>query len=102
MPPDTVKVDRSTRWGNPFNLTAAYLAFGHAGYPIPLEALRTAPGLDRSMDLFAAYLRGVLSIDPGFLEPLRGRNLACWCKPDQRCHADLLLRLANFDRSAAA
>ena len=26
MPENTVKVDRSTRWGNPFTLTAARLA----------------------------------------------------------------------------
>ncbi|RYD50169.1 MAG: DUF4326 domain-containing protein [Verrucomicrobiaceae bacterium] len=25
----------------------------------------------------------------------RGRNLACWCKSDQPCHADILLQLAN-------
>lgn len=32
---------------------------------------------------------------PPSLEPLRGKNLACWCKPDARCHADVLLELAN-------
>lgn len=26
---------------------------------------------------------------------LRGKNLACWCKPGQPCHADVLLKLAN-------
>jgi hypothetical protein len=26
---------------------------------------------------------------------LRGKNLACWCKLDQPCHADVLLRMAN-------
>lgn len=26
---------------------------------------------------------------------LRGRDLACWCKLDQPCHADVLLELAN-------
>ena len=26
---------------------------------------------------------------------LRGKNLACWCKPGQPCHADVLLELAN-------
>lgn len=96
MPANTLKVDRSTRWGNPFNLTAGYLIFDQCGYPIPTERLRTPPGLDRSLDLFAAYLRGLLRLDSDFLEPLRGRNLACWCRPDMPCHADLLLRLANF------
>jgi hypothetical protein len=30
------------------------------------------------------------------LEELRGKDLACWCGPDEaRCHADVLLELAN-------
>lgn len=26
---------------------------------------------------------------------LAGKNLACWCPPDQPCHADVLLEIAN-------
>jgi len=26
---------------------------------------------------------------------LRGHNLACWCKPSDACHCDVLLELAN-------
>jgi hypothetical protein len=26
---------------------------------------------------------------------LKGRDLACWCKPDEPCHADVLLEIAN-------
>lgn len=29
------------------------------------------------------------------LPELRGKNLACWCKQGQPCHADVLLDLAN-------
>lgn len=29
------------------------------------------------------------------LEPLRGHDLACWCKPGEPCHADALIDLAN-------
>ena len=29
------------------------------------------------------------------LAPLRGRDLACFCAPDEPCHADVLLELAN-------
>ncbi len=28
---------------------------------------------------------------------LRDENLACWCKLDAPCHADVLLRIANED-----
>ncbi|TBZ68002.1 DUF4326 domain-containing protein [Rhizobium leguminosarum bv. viciae] len=26
---------------------------------------------------------------------MRGFNLACWCKPGEPCHADILLEVAN-------
>jgi hypothetical protein len=26
---------------------------------------------------------------------LRGKNLACWCRPGSPCHADILLELVN-------
>jgi hypothetical protein len=101
MPPDTVKVDRSTRWGNPFNATMLYVAFGHAGYPVPLIPLREPPSLERCLDLFAAYLYGRMMMEPGFLEPLRGKHLACWCPVGSACHADVLVRLANDMRPPA-
>lgn len=31
------------------------------------------------------------------LSELRGKNLACWCRLDQPCHADVLLEKANTD-----
>lgn len=33
---------------------------------------------------------------------LRGKDLMCWCPLDQPCHADVLLELANDDRTASA
>lgn len=77
MPANTVKVDRSTRWGNP-NLVITH---GYAGAVRRFEA-----------ELRAGILR--FSIDDVRRE-LRGKNLACWCKPGVRCHADVLLRVAN-------
>lgn len=28
-------------------------------------------------------------------EELRGKNLCCWCGPQEACHADVLLIIAN-------
>lgn len=95
MPMSARKVDRSTPWGNPFGLTQLYHTFGQRGLPAPCIPLRIAPGLDRSLDMYVAWLAAKLSDDPDFLAPLRGRDLACWCKLDAPCHADVLLRLAN-------
>lgn len=31
----------------------------------------------------------------GAISSLKGKNLSCWCRLDEKCHADLLLELAN-------
>jgi hypothetical protein len=98
MPPNTVKVDRTTLFGNPFSIRD----YGH----------------DRAVALHRAWIAGKLA-DPELtparmrslmqlrekvlaaLPTLRGKNLACWCPlPDageqDNCHAALLLELANI------
>lgn len=102
MPANTVKVDRGTRWGNPFNATQSYMAVMklHGVLQVPLVPLLGKPSLERCLDMHAAYVRGRLDADPAWLEPLRGKNLACWCSLDQDCHADTLLRLANVEPRA--
>ena len=95
MPPNTVYVGRGTEYGNAFNKTQIAVTFGQKGYPMPLVALHTEPSLERCLDMYIASLFTVLSFDPEFLAPLKGRNLACWCKEGEPCHADILLKLAN-------
>jgi uncharacterized protein DUF4326 len=77
MPENTVKVDRTTRFGKPFRLDE-----GHAA----------------SVAAFRAWLAstqaGKALADAARVE-LRGRNLACWCPLDGPCHADVLLEIAN-------
>ncbi|WP_019732123.1 DUF4326 domain-containing protein [Mycobacterium avium] len=36
------------------------------------------------------------------VDELAGHDLACWCPPDQPCHADVLLELANQEATADA
>jgi hypothetical protein len=89
MPANTVKVDRTTLFGNPFSVKE----YGHdravallTGRPI---------GKEQSADL-RQRREAVLESLPA----LRGKNLACWCPLPERgepnsCHAALLLELAN-------
>lgn len=65
MPEGAVYVGRPTKWGNTFDGTDA---------------------LDQYRHWFEAYMN---------LEPLRGKDLVCWCPLDQPCHADILLEIAN-------
>jgi hypothetical protein len=84
LPANAVSVTRPRRsfpgrWGNPFREKK------HGGTLTQAECLR----------LFESYARVRMVQDPGWLEPLRGKDLACWCQPGDACHADILLRLAN-------
>lgn len=82
MPPNTVKVDRTTRWGNDF-------VMAH-------EGTRSL-----AVESFRFFAEGNVAAFPDFYESLRGKNLACWCPlVDEHgnhvpCHADVLLELAN-------
>lgn len=89
MPPNTVKVDRTTKWGNPFIV-------GKSGgaYSAKVTSRRHA---------WQLYLGVAPQIEQLVLDAraeLRGKNLACWCplpKPYEHdcCHAAVLLKLAN-------
>lgn len=61
-----------------------------SGRVVPVADLATGMGL-------RMYLREPLQVPPRpDLEPLRGRDLVCWCPLDGLpCHADVLLELAN-------
>jgi hypothetical protein len=91
MPPNTIKVDRTTKFGNPFVVGPhgtrddCVRLFTHlcAGY----LCVSTGPGIEAQREYVGFVKRN--------LTELRGRNLACWCPPGQPCHADVLLRIAN-------
>ena len=76
MPPNTVKVDRSTKWGNPFKP--------------PLDGT-----VEQCVRMFRNYVSQSAFLSFFDLNELRGKNLACWCKPGVPCHADVLIELAN-------
>jgi hypothetical protein len=71
-----VVVSRPSRWGNPHKLR---------GHNREDAIARYEAGLKKQ---FGDMLGKAL-------QPLRGKNLACWCPLDKPCHADVLLRLAN-------
>ena len=73
-PSGTVYVGRPTKWGNPY-LISEYGTAALMLYRAHIEGLA---------------LRGNLS-----LAELRGKDLSCWCPVGSRCHADVLLEMAN-------
>lgn len=115
MPENTVYVGRPTKWGNPFKLRGDMI-YGNAGHRrkilspwIYIEPSdndwfdwRNMEWIDIVLKLYENWLRGC---DQNNLIPpptakeikseLRGKNLACFCKDGEKCHADFLLKIAN-------
>lgn len=79
MPPNTVKVTRPGKWGNPFRVGDNY----GAG---PLDA-------QTAVELFR--VDGVTRNIRDAAHELKGKNLGCWCPIGTPCHADVLLEIAN-------
>jgi hypothetical protein len=105
MPANTVSVTRPSEWGNPFEVGQwAKIGVGFAGLQGRYYLVGDIPFYDGSGEyietttqavaLYRRWIEGS-SID---LSPLRGKNLACWCKVGEPCHADVLLELANSER----
>lgn len=94
MPENTVKVDRTTRWGNPWRV-------GDADIPDAAEAVRRFRGAVIGFKSNGSWCKPQAHPDSyiGWIianaPSLRGKNLACWCKIGSPCHADVLLELAN-------
>jgi hypothetical protein len=93
MPPNTVSVARPGPWGNPFSVVPhmrAGVGIGPRYIAVPTveDAIACFRLMMQEEGPRAEGLRGKLS-------ELRGKNLACWCKLDEPCHADVLLELAN-------
>ena len=84
MPANTVKVDRTTMWGNRWEIGTHSNTLGR-----PVETVEEAVQLYRQLMWPDPHHRAWIR------ERLRGKNLACWCKVGACCHADWLLEIAN-------
>jgi hypothetical protein len=89
MPENAVYVGRPTAYGNPFKI-------GEDGNASQCVA-RFRAAWDTALRLSQQHPRQppMPFDDPVFLGPLRGKDLACWCRLDEPCHADVLLEIAN-------
>lgn len=92
LPPDTICINRPTKWGNPFIV-----------------------GIDGTqkecVSLFSKLCAGMVCVTSKAsikdqeeslkhlsvnIKNLKGKNLACFCKEETPCHGDILLILANL------
>src|SRR5882724_6431902 len=87
MLPNTVYVGRPTKWGNPF-----HIQFGDRTRALS-DFRRFLAARDGDFQRSGRRFEGLYSAD--ICAELRGKNLACWCKLSDPCHADVLLEIAN-------
>jgi len=90
-------VGRPTKWGNPFKVV------GEKGHWFvvnendePLVTFNDKPdAIDFCVDNYKEYIKQEIKLGILNLDELKDKNLSCWCKIGERCHADVLLELAN-------
>jgi hypothetical protein len=98
LPPNTVCVSRPAKWSNPFRVGGWFRweprgsprLWSEAGHP-GKRGYTLIADKKQAVDWYARLLK----IEHRDVSELRGKNLACWCKPGEACHGDLLLLLAN-------
>lgn len=72
-----VYVGRPGKWGNPYITgTSAHLTIKEA------------------ITLYEKYIKD-WNLEEEIKKELKGKNLSCWCPLEQKCHADVLLKIAN-------
>lgn len=88
---EAVNVARSSKWGNPWivgkRVDDRITDDGHVVHGVTFVVTR-----EFSIEQYRLWLKGA-EID--VRKQLRGKNLACWCKSGESCHADALLEIAN-------
>ncbi len=114
-----VKVSRPTKWGNPFKVVGDMI-YVHAGYRRTILSpwvFLCSGELERCLQLYEAVVTGKMNQAIDFakirvdaatdieywikhfekqkLSELKNKNLSCFCKPGEACHADVLLKIAN-------
>lgn len=88
---EAVSVARPHRYGNPFKLGNSYKPLGKRK-AVKIETLADAVEVYRNN---AMHPTGGWPFREQVNNELRGKNLACWCKIGEACHADVLLEIAN-------
>jgi hypothetical protein len=90
-PEGAIVVSRPSKWGNPYKLS---------DYPsaMPMNQ-RSAHAIDCFRRLLLGQIAEPRVALPFTVEDVRselaGKDLACWCRLSDACHADVLLAVAN-------
>jgi len=102
IPAGAVYVGRPTKWGNPFKVGESIRSDDlrwkviESLYGDAVRGFRSLKfGQQSVCDLYFEYIVNIPHLWLEARDELHGKDLVCWCKPDEPCHADLLLAIAN-------
>jgi len=76
--PNAVYCARPSKWGNPYKVSEY--------------------GLTECLRLYREWLIKQLELNSSFLEPLRGKDLVCYCNLNQKCHCDIIIEFLTQKR----
>lgn len=107
MPESAVYVGRPTRWANPYrwsdypryysNVSIDGEWYGHRRSDAALRRFAMVDFEHQYLCLYSPHPDAPSREE--IRRELAGKDLACWCPEGQPCHADVLLRIANEERS---
>ena len=90
-------VGRPGKWGNPFKVTGEkghWFVISDDGFPLStFDEKKDA--IEYCVENYKEYISHEHNLGIVNVFDLRGKNLSCWCRLDCRCHADVLLEIAN-------
>ena len=99
LPENTVCVDRTTKWGNPYKVVKEsgnwYVKDQQGNYWS--HSAHKNDAASKAVDIYRGWIDGQIGLKKLDITELRGKNLACFCPPDSPCHADYLLEAANYN-----
>ena len=111
-----VYVGRPSKWGNPFMIEKErelWIVFTYENERLDIIAsfLTKQDAHNYSVTQFEQYISWLEPSKYGlnedeyknemeawndFVGEIKGKNLSCWCPLDCKCHADILLEIANW------
>lgn len=92
-----IYVGRPGKWGNPFRVVkekGLWVVVNDENYGLKMVDTQSE-ALGYCMEFYKDYVLHEISLGVIDISNLTGKNISCWCKIGNPCHADILLGLAN-------
>ncbi|WP_322889332.1 MULTISPECIES: DUF4326 domain-containing protein [unclassified Yoonia] len=99
--PKRIQLRRTVGWRKPEGAVVVTRGSGSRPFANPYQGDGANPDHAYLVQLYRAYLARPerAELVKRIKRELRGKDLCCWCALDKPCHADVLLAIANAERT---